>query len=133
MKPNIKTSFIIYCRAVGLYALLSLPLITIPEAYFTSLKYVLVYGWFAWAVFTVLSLVIDKLVFDFAYKIFLLFVAAVAAVAVAYEMIELLTWRDYLWRSYFIIFPFGGLIAAWISICISRETIRNSSMQEQII
>ena len=133
MKANIKTSFIIYCRAVGLYALLTLPIVVISEAYITSLKYVLIYGWFAWAVFTLVSLVIDKFVFDFVFKVFSLFIAVVASVAVAYEMIGVLTVRDYLWHSYSIIFPFAGVIAGWISVCVAREKIRNSCMQEQII
>jgi hypothetical protein len=48
------TPFIIYARAVGIYCLLTLPAITLPIMYLVSVTYVLIYGWFAWALFTII-------------------------------------------------------------------------------
>ena len=128
-----KTAFIIYCRAVGLYALLTLPVILSPDTYIMSLMYVLLFGWFAWAVFTVLSLIINKLVSDFVFKLFSLFIAVVAGVALAYEMIGVLAKEEDIWHTLFVFFPFAAVIAGWISVCMSREKIRSSCMQEQAI
>lgn len=121
-----KTSFIIYSRAVGLYALLTLPAMVIPEMYIFSLIYVLMYGWFAWFVFTALYMIINNLLFDFVSKLFTLFLAVIVAVAFAYQMLGLLQGMGDVWHSGFIIFPFAAVITGWISVCISREKIRSS-------
>ena len=129
---NIKTPFIIYCRAVGLYALLTLPAMVIPVMYIIPLYYVLMCGWFAWFVFTIFYLIIDNLLFDFVLKILALFTAIVIAVAFAYHMIGILIIHDDVWHSGFIIFPFAAVIAGWISVCIAKEKIRSSCyLQEQ--
>lgn len=120
------TPFIIYCRAVGLYALLTLPAMVIPEMYFFSLIYVLLYGWFAWFAFTLLYVIIDNLPLDFVPKLLSLFVSVVIAVAFAYQMLGLIQGMRDVWHTGFIIFPFAGVITGWISVCISKEKIRSS-------
>jgi hypothetical protein len=130
---NIKSAFIIYCRAVGLYALFTLPAMVIPEMYIISLMYVLMYGSFAWFVFTVLYIVINNLPFDFVSKLFSLFLAVIIAVAFAYHMIGVLGTAEDVWHSGFIIFPFAAVITGWISVCISGEKIRSSCyLQEEV-
>ncbi len=127
-----KTSFIIYCRGVGLYALLTLPAMAMAEMYLLSLTYVLIYGWFAWFVFTALYLLFDKLPFDFVPKLSALFLAVVVAVAFAYHMLGVLGIQEDVWHSPFIIFPFAGVVAGWISVCMSKEKIRSSCyLQEE--
>jgi hypothetical protein len=127
-----KTAFVIYCRAVGLYALLTLPAIIVPTLYFMSLTYVLIYGWFAWFVFTLLYLLMNNLPFDFVPKLFALFIAVGISVACAYHLIGVLGIEEDVWHSGYIIFPFAAVIAGWISVCVSKETIRNSCyLQEE--
>ncbi len=126
-----KTPFIIYCRAVSLYAILTLPVLFLPVMYLISLVYVLIFGWFAWAVFTLLYVVINKMGFDFALKTATLFVSIVISVAFAYQMVEVLGIDGNLWHTSYVIFPFAAVIAGWISVCLSREKIRNSCMREQ--
>ena len=125
---SIKTPFIVYCRAVGLYALFTTPAIMIPEMYLLSMKYVLTYGWFAWFVFTLLYNLTMKLVFDFTLRIGSLFMSVAVAVAFAYHMLGLLSPEQGVWHSGFIIFPFTAVIVGWISVCLSRESIRSSGI-----
>jgi len=127
-----KTSFIIYCRAVGLYALLTLPALLLPPMYLMSLLYVLLFGWFAWFVFTLLYIAISNLVFDFVFKLLALFIAVVIAVAFAYYMLGTIIIKDDIWHTGFIIFPFAAVIAGWSSVCVSGEKIRASCyLQEE--
>lgn len=127
-----KTPFIIYCRAVGLYALLTLPAMITPPLYFISLMYVLIYGWFAWFVFTLLYQLTNHLPFDFVPKLAALFIAVVIAVGFAYHMLGILGIEENVWGSPFIIFPFAAVIAGWVSVCVSKEKIRSSCyLQEE--
>ena len=129
-----KTAFIIYCRSVGFHALLTLPIMALPELYLMSLKYVLIYGWAAWFVFTILFLLLNKLPLDFVPKLFALFISVVIAVACAYQLIEITGIHEDVWQSGFIVFPFAAMIAGWISTCVSNEKIRSSCyFQEESI
>jgi hypothetical protein len=51
-----ETPFIIYIKAVGIYALITIPALGMPVMYLISMMYVFLYGWFAWAVFTIIYL-----------------------------------------------------------------------------
>ena len=121
-----KRPFIIYCRAVGIYALLTLPAMVLPPLYFISLMYVLLYGWIAWFVFTLFSLLFDVLSFDLVAKIFALFFAVVVAVAIAYQLMGVSGVERDIWQSEFILFPFIAVVSGWISVCASRKAIRAS-------
>jgi hypothetical protein len=135
MGDSIKTTFIIYCRAVGLYALLTLPVTIVPLVYLMSLMYVLIYGWIAWFAFTLQYILLNKFSFDFVPKFLALFAAVVISVASAYQMIEVLGVQEDVWHSGLIIFPFAAVIAGWISVCISKEKIRSScyAQEESIV
>ena len=127
-----KTAFIIYSRAVGFYALLTLPLIVLPAMYMMSLVYVLIYGWFAWGLFSVTYLLIDKFLFDFVIHLLLLFLAVAVAVGFAYHMLEVLGVHHDVWHSEYILFPFIAIISGWISLCFSGERIRNAVYEHTI-
>ena len=109
-----------------MYAIFTFPAVIIPEMYFISLMHVLMYGWFAWAVFTILYILINNLLFDFVLKFMALFTAVVLAVAFAYHMLGVLGIEEDVWHSGFVIFPFAAVITGWISVCIAKERIRSS-------
>jgi Na+/alanine symporter len=118
------TPFIIFCRAVGIYALLTVPALTFPEMYVISLVLALTFGWFAWLAFTALYFVIGNLVFGFVARLAAIFAAIVIAVAFAYSLLGAIVIKEDIWHGACIIFPFAAVIAGWISACISRESIR---------
>jgi hypothetical protein len=126
-----KTAFVIYCRAVGLYALLTLPAIMVPIMYIISLVYVLIFGWFAWFAFTLLYLAINNLISGYLFKLLALFPAVAVSVAFAFQMLEILDVEKDVWNSGFLIFPFAAVITGWVSVCVSKERIRNSCRQYQ--
>jgi hypothetical protein len=121
-----KTPFIIYCRAVGFYAMVTLLMMARPEAYLTSMMYVLMYGWFACAIFSLMYFLLSKVPVDFVIKLLLLFISVIVAVGFAYYMIGVLAVGNEIWQPEFFIFPFAAVIAGWISVCLSREKIRSS-------
>lgn len=125
---NLKTPLVIYARAVGFYAVLTFPAMIFPIMYFYSLVYVLTFGWFAWALFTILYNLTTNVVFNFALRILILFISVIAAVAFAYHMIGLSGAQQDVWHSEFRIFPFAAVIVGWISVCVSRETIREAGL-----
>lgn len=121
-----KTAFIIYFRAVGLYAIFTLPFLALPYMYLISLWYVLLYGWFAWFVFSILYLVIIRFLYDPFLRFSSLFIAVTVSVACAFQVLDMIEdWGD-IWHSGYIIFPFTAVLTGWISVCISRERIRSS-------
>lgn len=126
-----KTPFVIYCRALGWYALLTLPAISIPAMYMISLMYVLMYGWFAWFVFTLLYIVIDNLPLDYLLKLSALFAAVVISVAFAFQMLGVFEWGENVWNSGFLIFPFAAVVAGCISVYMSRVKVRSSCKVEE--
>jgi len=124
-----KTAFIIYCKAVGMYALITLPVLIVPYMYIISLVYVLFYGWFAWALFTALYVMVDRYLFNYGLKVMLLFIAVIISVAFAFQMLEVLHVEENVWHcGEFILFPFVAVIGGWISICMSGERIRSSQI-----
>jgi hypothetical protein len=121
-----KTPFVVYCQAVGWYALLTLPAMSIPVMYIISLMYVLMYGWFAWFVFTLLYVVIDNLPLNYILKLSALFATVIVSVAFAFYMIGVLDWGENIWNSGYLIFPFAAVVAGWISAYVSSEKIGSS-------
>ena len=116
------TPFIIYLRAIGVYALVTLPALAIPVMYFISFMYVLIYGWFAWALFTIIYLVINKTERSYTTKVFLLLCGVVISVVFAFQMLEVLNVEKNIWNSgLFLLFPVGAVIAGWISVFISEH------------
>lgn len=121
-----KMPFIIYVRAIGLYALVTLPAIMIPVIYFISLVYVLIYGWFAWALFTIIYLLVVQRSVRYDVQLPLLFAGIVVAVLFAFQMIQVLRIEENIWQSGpFLLFPAGAVLAGWISLFQSRIKIRD--------
>jgi hypothetical protein len=117
-----KTPFIIYIRAIGIYAAVTLPALAIPVIYFISLSYVLRYGWFAWALFTLIYLSIRSARSSSATKSIFLLCGVVASVIFAFQMLEVLSVERNIWRSgLFLLFPAGAVLAGWISVFIAER------------
>jgi hypothetical protein len=124
--------FVIYIRAVGLYAMLTFPVIISPLMYFISLFYVVMHGWFAWAIFTAFYLIIAKVPTSSIVRLLLLALAVPVAVAFAFQMIEVLKSERNVWRSgIFLLFPFAATICGWISLFISAKKIIKQPEQLQ--
>jgi len=118
-----KTSFVIYIWAVGLYAVLTIPAIFIPLLYLISIFYVLLYGWFAWGLFSMIYLLTDVLRMNYPSKIVVLVTGVVISVAFAYQMLEILDVENDVWHSEFIWFPLAAVIAGWTSLCLARKQV----------
>ncbi len=120
-----KIPFIIYARAIGLYALVTIPALMLPVMYFISLVYVLFYGWFAWIMFTIIYLLIVRRSISFGVQFTVLFAGIVVSVLFAFQMLEVLNVESRIWQSgMFLLFPVGAVMAGWISLFQSRNRIR---------
>jgi hypothetical protein len=123
------TPFIIYVRAVGIYCLLTIPALALPFMYLISITYVLIYGWFAWAVFTIIYFIIVFCNPKFIAKMSILFIGVVAAVTLSFQMIEVLKAEDNVWHSgAFLLFPLAAVVSGWISLYVSREKIKAANI-----
>ena len=119
------TPFIIYARAIGIYCLLTIPALDLPIMYLISMTYVLIYGWFAWAIFTIIYFITVFCNPNFIAKMSILVLAVVAAVTLSFEMIEALKTENDVWQSgTFLLFPLAAVISGWISLYVSREKIK---------
>lgn len=123
-----KTPFLIYIKAVGIYALLTLPALFEPLMYLISMIYVLFYGWFAWFVFTLIYVVTVFCNPDFRTKMIVLFIGVVVAVAFAFQMLEILGVEKDIWHSGgFLLFPMTAVFSGWISLATYRSRVMASS------
>jgi hypothetical protein len=121
-----KIPFIIYLRAIGLYALLTFPALLVPVIYVISLFYVLLYGWFAWALFTIIYLLVVRRSISFSVQFVVLSVGVVVSVLFAFQMLEVFDVEERIWHSGpFLLFPAGAVMAGWISLFHSRTKIRD--------
>jgi hypothetical protein len=118
-----QTAFYIYIRAVFIYAALTLPALFMPLMYLISVFYVLMYGWFAWGLFSMIYLFTDKARMNLVSKMILLTVGVPAAVALAYQMIEIIGDERSVWESSFVWFPIGAVVAGWISMYSLKNRI----------
>jgi len=120
-----ETPFIIYIKAVGIYALITIPALGMPIMYFISIIYVLFYGWFAWAVFTIIYLATVFCNPGFLPKMLILSIGVVVAVAIAFQMLEVLKVENNIWNSGpFLLFPLAAVISGWISLSASTGRVR---------
>lgn len=123
-----KTPFIIYVRAVGIYALLTIPALVLPIMYIISIMYVLFYGWFAWAVFTFIYLFTVFCNPTYHVKMGILTLGVFIAVLFAFQMLEILKVQENIWHSGgFLLFPLAAVVSGWVSLNISRERVRTVS------
>jgi len=123
-----KTPFIIYIRAVGIYALITIPALGMPVMYVISMIYVLFYGWFAWAVFTTIYFGTNFCNPGFKSKMVILSIGVVVAVAIAFQMLEVLGVEKKIWSSgLFLLFPLAAVISGLISLSASTQKVRIDS------
>jgi hypothetical protein len=114
------TSFIIFIRALGLYALFTLPVIFNPFMYIISMMYVLSYGWFACALFMFISVIVINTTSSFTKRMGVLLLAVPVSVAFAFQMIEVFGAERNVWRSGgFLLFPLTAAISGWVSLLIA--------------
>jgi hypothetical protein len=120
--------FLIYIKAVGIYALLTLPALFQPIMYLISMMYVLFYGWFAWAVFTIIYVIMVFCNPGYRTKMIVLFIGVVAAVAFAFQMLQVLGTEDNVWHSGgFLLFPMTAVFSGWISLGTYSNRVMASS------
>ena len=119
-----KTAFKIYIKAVGIYALLTLPLIVTFFIYFISIFYVAIYGWFAWGLFSMIYMLTDQLRLNYPTKMLVLTIGTIVSVGFAYQLLEWLHVEDDVWQSEFILLPVAAIIAGWISLFIERKNVK---------
>ena len=120
-----ETPFIIYIKAVGIYALITIPALGMPVMYLISMMYVFLYGWFAWAVFTIIYLAAIFCNPGFRSKMVILSIWVVVAVAIAFQMLEVLAVQKNIWNSGpFLLFPLAAVISGWVSLSASAKRVR---------
>ena len=118
-----KTPFIIYIRAVGIYMLVTSPVIIAPIMYIISAMYVLIYGWFAWALFSLIYACTWRMK-EYENRLLVLYPSVIAAVAFAFHMLGLFNPDLDVWNSgEFMLFPAAAVVAGWISLNQARKTI----------
>ncbi len=123
-----KTPFIIYIWSVGIYCLLTLPAIFFPIMYMISVFYVLIFGWFAWALFTIIYLMVEKADTGYVSKMLLHFIAVPVSVAFAFQMIEVFDAEKNVWHSGgYLLFPLAATISGWISLFTAKKKLEPST------
>ena len=121
-----KIPFIIYIRAIGIYSLLTIPALLMPVMYIISMTYVLSYGWFAWALFTMIYLVTVFCNPSYHLKMAVLVIGVVVAVVFAFQMLEVLGVQDDIWHSGpFLLFPLAAVFSGLVSLNISRVKVKS--------
>jgi hypothetical protein len=126
-----KTPFIIYIWSVGLYCLLTLPAMFLPIMYMISIFYVLTFGWFAWALFSIIYVIVDKTVIGSITKMLLLFIAVPVSVAFSFQMIEVFDAERNIWNSgSFLLFPLAATVSGWISLFAAAKKVQHSLAED---
>ncbi|MCX6318879.1 MAG: hypothetical protein NTW29_16490 [Bacteroidetes bacterium] len=121
------TSFIIFIRALGLYALFTLPVIFSPVIYIISMLYVLSFGWFACALFMFIAVITVNTTSSFIRRMAVLSLAVPVSVAFAFQMIEVFGAERNVWHSGgFLLFPVAATISGWVSLMISATRMAAS-------
>lgn len=119
-----KTPFTIYIWSVGVYCLLTLPAMLLPIMYMISIFYVLIFGWFAWALFTIIYWIVNKTATIYAEKMLLLSIAVPVSVAFAFQMIEVFKAWENVWNSgILLLFPLAATVSGWISLFTARKQV----------
>lgn len=121
----IRSGFIVFIRAIGIYLLVTLPVLGVPFVYLISAVYAASFGWIAGVIFILTMLVLPRLKTGVSVKMMLLYALVVIAVAGAYEMMEVLGTEQDIWQlSGVLAFPVAAIAAGWISLAISKKTIK---------
>jgi hypothetical protein len=123
-----KAPFKIYIKSVGIYALLTMPALVFPLMYVISLFYVLLFGWFAWALFTIIYFFTDKYDIGFETKMAILIFSIPVAVAFSFQMLQVFLIEENVWSAgSFLLFPVAAVIAGWISLLLERKMMKKNS------
>ncbi len=120
----IRTVFVVFIRAISIYLLITLPLLGVPEVYLLSAVYAASFGWIAGGVFMLAMLALQHIKAGSTLKIPLLYTSVLAAVTVAYQMMAVLHVEANIWRSDVLVFPAIAVAAGWISVALSKKTIK---------
>ena len=119
-----KVPFKIFVWSVSVYALLTLPIIVFPFIYMISIFYVMTFGWFAWASFTIAYLIIGSYKVLFQTKMILLTIAIPVSVSFAFQMIQAFKVERDVWNSgAFLLFPMTAVLSGWICLYLERKQI----------
>jgi hypothetical protein len=120
-----RTPFIIFARAVGLYLLFTIPAIAVPFIYAYSAFLAIVFGSAAGLVFICVYLLISKTDLSFTLKRNLLFLFVFLGVALSYSLIGFFDAADHLWGfNLFLVFPAIAVISGWASLFTDRKVIK---------
>ena len=96
----VKTVFQLFTRAIGIYLLITIPAIAAnPFMYLISATYAVSFGWIAAALFLLFFYIVYKMKYDAFVKNIFLYGSVALAVAVAYQMMEILGVEDRIWHS----------------------------------
>jgi hypothetical protein len=126
-----KVPFIIYMWSVGIYCLLTVPAMFLPIMYMISIFYVLTFGWFAWALFSIIYLIVDRTIITSGIKMLLLFIAVPVSVAFAFQMIEVFDAEKNIWNSGpYLLFPLAATMSGWISLFAAVKKIQHSAVEQ---
>jgi hypothetical protein len=126
-----KTPFEIFFRAIGVYALFTIPVLGSPIIYVISMAYVLSFGWFAWALFTIISFTSVNATRLYRARLFFLIVGVPVSVAFSFQMTGVFTADKNVWHSgVFLAFPMAGTISGWISLFFSAKRYRYTEPEE---
>ena len=123
----IKTNLLVFIRAIGIYLLITLPAMAAePYLYLVSAAYAISFGWIAAALFLLLFYIVKKIKADILVKNILLYTSVAIAVVVAFQMMEVTGAQYRIWQSgAFLLFPAFAIISGWISLAVSRHTIKS--------
>ncbi|HMC87788.1 MAG TPA: hypothetical protein VKI61_19830 [Chitinophagaceae bacterium] len=120
----IKTTFVVFVRALVIYLLISIPAVAEPFMYLTSAILAVSFGWVAAVVFLLLFYSIQKLNAGLIVKNTLLYTSVAIAVLAAFQMMEVTGVEERIWYSgLFLLFPTVAIIAGCISLAISKQKI----------
>lgn len=118
------TSFIVFIRALALYALFTLPVIFNPIIYVISLLYVITFGWFACALFMFIAVITFSTTSSVTARQGILWLAVPLSVAFAFQMIEVFGAENNVWHSGgFLAFPVAATISGWVSLLFSSPRL----------
>ena len=129
----IKTSCIVFARAIGIYLLITLPALVFPPMYIMSAGFALGFGWLAGLLFTLFLYFLQKAAINRKSKTILLYTSIVISVLVAFEAIEVMKAWDDVWASGpFLLFPFAAIASGCISTTISGNSINTLLQHDQV-
>jgi hypothetical protein len=121
----IKTSFIVFIRAIGFYLLMTLPaLVALPVMYVMSAAYAISFGCIAGFLFLFLFYLLQKTKIGIRSKQIFLCAAVAIGVLAAFQMMEITKAQDNIWQSGIcLLFPAAAVVSGWISTAISWRQI----------